>query len=150
MHNRIQLLKWSGIIKSTYVASRGTTRFITDSDSVVHSSSEHYQHSLTGYSSTASVRVYLYLTINGFLYSAFPEYSCLAVSNPAFWCRCFLFPLFHVSHFQRPKSASYSTAGGQTLPVCAKPLHTQSTCCRRCQLIIIALTVEFFSPFLLP
>ena len=48
----------------------GPTRFITDYDSVVQSSAERYQHS-----PTAAVRVYPYLTINGFLYSAFPEYS---------------------------------------------------------------------------
>jgi len=73
VHNRIQLLKWGGIILSAYIiASRGPTRFInTDSDSVVQSSAERYQHSPT---------VYVYLTINGFPYSAFPEYSCLPFS----------------------------------------------------------------------
>jgi len=45
-------------------------RFITGSDSVVQSSAERYQHS-----PTAAVRIYPYLTINGFLYSEFPEYS---------------------------------------------------------------------------
>ena len=85
---------------SACVGSRGHTRFITDSDSLVQSSAERYQHP-----PTAAVRVYLYLTINGFLYSAFPEYSCiafsnpcnimsffpfLAVSTPSFLCRCFL------------------------------------------------------------
>jgi len=62
----------------------------------------------------------MYLTINGFPYCAFPEYSCLAfstpcsfvplfpflaVSTPEFWDNLvplFPFPLFHVSHFQRP------------------------------------------------
>ena len=86
-------------------------RFITGSDSVVQSSAERYQHS-----PTAAVRIYPYLTINGFLYSEFPEYSWLAfptpcsfvplfpflaVSTPAFWWRCFLFRCY-VSHFQRP------------------------------------------------
>jgi len=63
----------------------------------------------------------MYLTINGFPYSAFPEYSCLAfstpcnfvtlfpflaVSTPAFWDilePLFPFPLFHDSHFERPR-----------------------------------------------
>ena len=78
-----------------------------------------YQHS-----PTAAGRVYLYLTINGFLDSAFPEYSCLAFSTPtpcnivpqfpflsvftaAFWdilVPLFPFLLFHDSHFQRPRS----------------------------------------------
>ena len=44
---------------------------------LVQSSAKLYQHS-----PTAAVHVYLYLTINGFLYSAFPEYSCLAFSTP--------------------------------------------------------------------
>jgi len=61
----------------------------------------------------------MHLTIKGFPYSAFPEYSCLAcstlcnfvplfpflaVSIPSFWSNLvplFPFPLFHVSHFQR-------------------------------------------------
>jgi len=85
---------------SAYIGSTGPTRFITDSDSLVRSSAERYQQP-----PTAAVRVYLYLTINGFLYSAFPEYSCIAFSNPcnivsffpflavsaaSFLCRCFL------------------------------------------------------------
>jgi len=67
----------------------------------------------------------MYLTINGFPYSAFPEYSCvafstpcnfvplfpfLAVSTPAFWdilVPLFPFPLFHVSHFQRPRPGDF-------------------------------------------
>jgi len=84
---------------------------------MVQSSAERYQHS-----PTAAGHVYLYLTTNGFLISAFPEYSCLAfstpcnivpqfqflaVSTPAFWdiLVLFPFPLFHVSHFQRPHLA---------------------------------------------
>jgi len=53
-----------------------------------------YQHS-----PTAAGRVYLYLTINGFLDSAFPEYSCLAFSTPATLCHCFPFSQFPPLHF---------------------------------------------------
>jgi len=94
VHNRIQLLKWSGIILSTYIESRGSTRFITDSDSVVPSSAERYQHS-----PTAAVHVYMYLTTNGFPCSAFPEYSCLSFSTPATLCRCLRFSQFPLLHF---------------------------------------------------
>ena len=39
------------------------------------------------------------LRSNGFLYSAFPEYSCLAFSTPATFCRCFRFLQFPTLHF---------------------------------------------------
>ena len=77
VHNRIQLLELSGIILSAYIiASRWPTRFInTDSDSVVHQ-----PNAINYLAYTAAFRVYVYLTISGFPYSAFPEYSCLAFS----------------------------------------------------------------------
>ena len=67
---------------------------VYQTDSVVQSSAERYQHS-----PTATVRVYLYLTINGFPYSAFPEYSYLAFSTLATFCRCFRFSQFPTLHF---------------------------------------------------
>jgi len=85
--------------------SRGPTHFITDSDSVVQSSAEHCQHS-----PTAAVRVYPYLTINGFPYSAFPEYSCLAVTTGAFWCRCYFLSCCFVSRMFSIPAAMLATS----------------------------------------
>ena len=87
VHNRIRLLKWSGIILSAYIASWGSTQFITDSYSVVQSSAERYQHL-----PTAAVPVCMYLAINGFPYSAFPEYLCLTFSTPCNFVSLFPFP----------------------------------------------------------
>ena len=58
-----------------------------------------FSRTLSTLAYTAALRVYMYLTINGFPYSAFPEYSCLAFSTHATLYRCFRFPQFPPLHF---------------------------------------------------
>jgi len=93
VHNRIQLLKWSEIIISAYIiTTRGPTRFITDSDSVVHQ-----PNAINTRLHPLSVIVFNNQRLSIFCLSRI--FMSRMFHPPATLCRCFRFSQFPSLHF---------------------------------------------------